>query len=186
MKETQLIEKLKENNEKAFKLLYNYYPKIRSYLLGFGATKQEVEDVYHEALFILISKLKDSEFELTSSVNTFLFGICKNKFITLCREKKKALNHKYDTEIELDSNHKDDIEVAILHDQKLSVAQNAFKQLEERCKKLLQAFYVDGKRMKQIAIDFGFTSEKVAKTQKYRCLEAAKKNYQLKAVRGLR
>ncbi len=47
MEETQLIEKLKENNDKSFKLLYKYYPKVRSYLIGFGATKQEVEDVYH-------------------------------------------------------------------------------------------------------------------------------------------
>ena len=55
MKETQLIEKLKENNEQAFKILYKYYPVIRSYLLKFGATQQEVEDVYHESLFILIN-----------------------------------------------------------------------------------------------------------------------------------
>jgi RNA polymerase sigma factor (sigma-70 family) len=184
MKETQLIEKLKENNDKAFKLLYNYYPKIKSYLIGFGATKHEVEDVYHEALYILINKLKDPDFVLTCSVNTFLFSICKNKYITLNREKKKVSGLQFDSEIEFDSNHKEDIEAAIQEDQKLQVAQNAFKRLEESCKKLLKAFYVEGKRMKQIAIEFGFTSDKVAKTQKYRCLEAAKKNYQLKTVRG--
>jgi RNA polymerase sigma factor (sigma-70 family) len=181
MEETQLIEKLKENNDRAFKLLYKYYPKVRSYLIGFGATKQEVEDVYHEALYILINKLKDPEFVLTCSVNTFLFGICKNKYITLSREKKKVSSHQFDSEIEFDSNHKEDIEAAIQQDQKLQIAQKAFKQLEESCKKLLNAFYIEGKRMKQIAIEFGFTSDKVAKTQKYRCLEAAKRNYQLNA-----
>ena len=72
MKEAQLIEKLKENNNQAFKLLYKYYPRIKSYLVGFGATKQEVEDVYHEALFILINKLKDPEFKLTSSDLLFI------------------------------------------------------------------------------------------------------------------
>tara|TARA_B110000211_G_C14076755_1_gene552450 strand:+ start:1380 stop:1940 length:561 start_codon:yes stop_codon:yes gene_type:complete len=183
MKETQLIEELKNNNEKAFKLLYKYYPKIKSYLLGFGASKQEVEDVYHEALYILINKLKDPEFKLTSSVNTYLFGICKNKYITLNREKGKVLKHDFDPEISLDSNEKENIEVAIQEDQKLEMAQNSFKQLEESCKKLLIAFYVEGKRMKQIAIEFGFMSDKVAKTQKYRCLEAAKKNYQLITIK---
>lgn len=184
MEETQLLEKLKENNDKAFKHLYKYYPKVRSYLIGFGATKQEVEDIYHEALYILINKLKDPEFALTCSVNTFLFSICKNKYISLNREQKKALNHQFDSEVELGSNHKEEIEDAIQQDRKLQVAQNAFKQLEESCKKLLKAFYVEGKRMKQIAIEFGFTSDKVAKTQKYRCLEAAKKNYKLKATKG--
>ena len=175
MKETKLIEELKQNNEQAFKALYEYYPKIRSYLLRFGAAKQEVEDVYHESLYILINKLKDPKFELTCSVNTFLFSICKHKYISLNREKKK--NYK----IELDPSHSKDIEAAIKEDKKYEVAQKAFRQLEDGCKNLLKAFYVEGKRMKQIAIEFGFTSDKVAKTQKYRCLEAAKKNYHQKA-----
>ena len=92
MKETQLIEKLKGNNEQAFKLLYKYFPKIRSYLLKFGASKQEAEDIYHDALYILINKLNDPGFILTSSVNTFLFGICKHKYISLHREKKKNID----------------------------------------------------------------------------------------------
>ncbi len=171
MKEAQLIEKLKESNEQAFKLLYKYFPKIKSYLIGFGATKQEAEDVYHEALFILINKLKDPNFELTSTVNTFLFGICKNKFISLNREKKK------DAKLELEQELSKDLEAAFQEDKKFQLAQLAFNKLEESCKKLLKAFYVDGKRMKQIASEFGFSSDKVAKTQKYRCLEAAKKNY---------
>lgn len=175
MTETQLIEQLKENNEQAFKLLYQYYPKIRSYLLGFGASQQEVEDIYHEALYILINKLKDAQFELTCSVNTFLFGICKNKYISLNREKNKSFD------VYFDSAHKEDIETAIQEDKKYEVTQKAFRQLEESCRKLLKAFYVEGKRMKEIAIEFGFSSDKVAKTQKYRCLEAAKKNYQKRA-----
>ena len=98
MTEVQLVEKLKNNNEQAFKLLCRYYPKIKSYLKRFGATQQEVEDVYHEALYILINKLKDPQFELTSSVNTFLFGICKHKYVSLSREK----NRKFEMEIDTD------------------------------------------------------------------------------------
>lgn len=175
MKETQLIEKLKESNEQAFNLLYEYFPKIRSYLLKFGASKQEAEDIYHEALFILINKLKDPEFILTSSVNTFLFGICKHKYISLNRAKNK------EKLLDVDEPQKEDIEAAIKEDRKYEAAQNAFQKLEESCKKLLKAFYVDGKKMKQIAVEFGFSSDKVAKTQKYRCLESAKKIYQQKA-----
>jgi RNA polymerase sigma factor (sigma-70 family) len=171
MNETQLIEKLKENNEQAFKLLYQFFPKIRSYLLKFGATKQEAEDIYHDALFVLINKLNDHKFELTSSVNTFLFAICKYKYISLHREKKKNLD------LDLDSDLNQDIEVALKEDQKYESAKRAFQKLEDTCKKLLKAFYVDGHRMKQIAKDFGYSSDKVAKTQKYRCLEAAKKNF---------
>jgi len=175
MKETQLIEKLKGNNEQAFKLLYKYFPKIRSYLLKFGASKQEAEDIYHDALYILINKLNDPSFILTSSVNTFLFGICKHKYISLHREKKKNID------LDLDASLTQDIEAALKEDEKYEMAKLAFQKLDENCKKLLKAFYVDGKRMKQIAQIFGFGSDKVAKTQKYRCLEAAKKFYQLKA-----
>ena len=175
MTEVQLVEKLKNSNEQAFKLLYRYYPKIKSYLKRFGATKQEVEDVYHEALYILIKKLKDPQFELTSSVSTFLFGICKHKYVSLNREKKKHF------EIEIDSDHDEVLDEVIKAEKKYEIAQNAFLQLQESCKKLLTAFYVEGKRMSQIALEFGFSSDKVAKTQKYRCLEAAKKNYQNKA-----
>ena len=109
MKETQLIEKLKENNEQAFKLLYKYFPKIRSYLLKFGASKQEAEDVYHEALYVLINKLQDPNFVLTSSVNTFLFSICKYKYTSLNRKKQKGID------IEIEAHEKENIEVHSLN-----------------------------------------------------------------------
>ena len=178
MTEIQLVQLLKEKDEQAFKLLYKYYPKIRSYLRGFGASIQEVEDIYHESLYIMMNKLDDPQFELTSSVNTFLFGICKNKYITLSREQKKKYDDDWIDNLTSETELNVDVQEALKEDRKYELAQKALRQLEDRCRKLLNAFYVEKRRMKEIALEFGFSSDRVAKTQKYRCLEAAKKNYQ--------
>lgn len=48
--------------------------------------------------------------------------------------------------------------------------------LGQKCKELLELFYFKKLSMKDISKKLGFASEKVAKNQKYRCIEKAKEN----------
>ena len=59
-------------------------------------------------------------------------------------------------------------------DNKDKRAQEAILSIGKKCQELLQFFYFNNLSMKEIAIKLGFSSEKVAKNQKYRCIEKAK------------
>ena len=75
----------------------------------------------------------------------------------------------------------DDLSLAdqgfISSEQKYNQAEEAFILLGEKCKELLMQFYFHKKPMIEIASMLGFANEKVAKNQKYKCLEKAKENY---------
>ncbi len=47
------------------------------------------------------------------------------------------------------------------------------EKIQDRCKQLLRLFYFENERMAEIAKKMGFSSEKSAKTQKYKCMEKA-------------
>jgi DNA-directed RNA polymerase specialized sigma subunit len=62
-------------------------------------------------------------------------------------------------------------------EEKFKKAETALQKLGDKCKKLLQLFYAQKKSFKEIADELDFTNEKIAKNQKYRCMEKARENY---------
>lgn len=57
------------------------------------------------------------------------------------------------------------------------LAELSFNLLGEKCRQLLLAFYYRKNSFEQIAKSLSFSSEAVAKNQKYRCIQKAKENY---------
>lgn len=173
MKDQQIIKFLKAGNyRKASEKLYTYFPVIKKLILRNNGSKQDAEDVYQEALIILMNKLQDPEFKLTSSLNTYVYSVCRFLWNDELKKKNKRI------EVEIKGNEsfleEDLIPTKDERDQKL--AERAFDQLGEKCKDLLGLFYFKKMNLKDIATKLGFGSEKVAKNQKYRCLEKAKDN----------
>jgi hypothetical protein len=81
--------------------------------------------------------------------------------------KNKTVRFEFDDNInmaDLDSN----------EEAKIACAEKALETIGEKCWHILKAFYYEGLSMAKIALQFGFSSEKSAKNQKYKCLERAK------------
>tara|TARA_R110002049_G_scaffold50539_17_gene143470 strand:- start:6192 stop:6731 length:540 start_codon:yes stop_codon:yes gene_type:complete len=161
----------KGEQEKAFVQLYNLYPKIETLILSKGGKKYDASDVFQEALLILHRNLEKTDFKLTSSFYTYLYSV--SRFVWKDIQKKNS-------KLELQSLEEGEIEYyqTVLNEKKFQLAENAFLQLGERCQQLLQLFYHKGLSFKEIAFAMKFKSEKVAKNQKYKCLEKAKNIYQ--------
>ena len=67
----------------------------------------------------------------------------------------------------------------MIHEEKqFQLAERAFSELGERCKKLLLLFYHKSMSFKDIAKTMQFSSDKIAKNQKYKCLSKARDIYQ--------
>lgn len=171
MKDQVILKLFKDGQrEKAFKKLYALYPKIEALVLSKGGNKQDASDVFQEALIILNRNLEKSDFKLTSSFYTYLYSV--SRFVWKDTQKKfskQELQNLNDTEVEHFH--------SVLEEKKYQQAEQAFLELGERCRQLLQLFYHKAMSFKEIANVMQFKSEKIAKNQKYKCLTKAKDIY---------
>lgn len=175
MEDKKIIQLLKEKNQdSAFLKLYKNYPVIERLIRSKGGTKEDAKDIFQEALLVFYEKVSTSDFKLTSTISTYLFSVCR--FLWKDQMNKKKIN----TTVLENENFSSDVENEVLlyleKEEKFKQIENALSQLGEKCLKILTLFYYEKVRMKIIAQQLGLTSEKAAKTQKYKCLEQAKEN----------
>jgi len=156
--------------EKAFAKLYQLYPKIESIILSKGGQKQDALDVFQESLIILYRNLEKSDFTLTSSFYTYLYSVSRFIWSDMQKKELKIVSN------QLNGNEKTIIET-IQEEEQFKLAEHAFFELGERCKELLQLFYHQRMSFKDISIVMGFSSEKIAKNQKYKYLSKARAIY---------
>ncbi len=173
MTDEHIIHLIRENKyDPAMKGLYAYFPVVKKFILKNSGTRQEAEDIFQEGLVIFCRKLESSGFVLSCSINTYVYSVCKLLWFDELKKKKRQLQADFsELRDEHDSNPIDD---DIENDKPLKQAQAAVMKLGQRCRELLELFYFRKASMKDIAMLLGFSSEKGAKNQKYRCIEKAK------------
>jgi RNA polymerase sigma factor (sigma-70 family) len=157
--------------DKAFTKLYHLYPRIEKMILSKGGKKEDASDVFQEALIILNRNLEKSDFKLTSSFYTYLYSV--SRFIWKDMQTQFSSQELQDLDADnLETFHK------VLEEKKYRQAEHAFSELGKRCQQLLLLFYHNAMPFKEIAKVMQFSSEKIAKNQKYKCLTKAKDIYQ--------
>jgi RNA polymerase sigma factor (sigma-70 family) len=170
MKDTEILEHLKSDRyRKAVRGLYDCFPAVRQLVMSNSGNREDAEDIFQEALLILYKKARSADFELTSTIKTFIVGISRNLWYAELRRKgKDAVIVNFEMVQD---------EIVNDNEQQYKMAEMAFNLLGEKCKQLLILFYFKKKSMSEVARILEFSNEKVAKNQKYRCLEKAKDNF---------
>ncbi len=169
-KELKTIGYLKEGKiNLAMKSLYKVFPSIKTYITKNSGSKEDAEDIFQESIFILYEKVQKENMNFNQGIHAYLMTISKNLWYNQLRKIKKGN--------ELNFEPSDEIEDLELEDKKYNLSEKAFKSLGEKCQELLLLFYYYKKSMQEIAKKLDFSNEKVAKNQKYKCLEKAKANY---------
>lgn len=173
MTDQEIILKIREGKEnRALVNLYNYQSRVITLVLKFGGTKDDAKDVFQEALLILCKKVKDTSFQLTAKLDTFLYGICLNVWREELKQKGKS-NFEIPTEYLIAD--ETDWEALFEKEKKLKKVEEMLYQLGNPCLELLKLFYFQSMRVKEIAKKMGYKSENSVKVQKYKCIERAKK-----------
>lgn len=175
MTDELIIQEIKaEKYSAAIKALYRHYPVVRQMILKNSGSKQDAEDIYQEALIILFRKVKENDFKLTSSLATFLYSISRFQWMNELRKRKKEST---DDAPEISEDEANRISNYIEEEAQFKKAEAALLTLGEKCRELLRLFYFEKLDFATIAGKIGLSNEKVAKNQKYRCLEKARENY---------
>jgi RNA polymerase sigma factor (sigma-70 family) len=180
MKDAQVLEWLRTNPVKASEKLYGYFPVIKKLVLKNSGTRQDAEDIYQEALIILMRKSREENFTLTCGVNTYLYSVCRYLWSNRLKARSKRL------EVDLERSEMlaaEEVELHVREEDVRQMAEQAVALLGEKCRQLLNWFYFEKISLKQIALRMKFASEQVAKNQKYRCIEKAKEH--LKTLKDL-
>ncbi|WP_103865389.1 RNA polymerase sigma factor [Aquimarina sp. I32.4] len=140
-------------------------PYIQQYILSNSGNKEDVEDVFQDALVLIYEKLKTDSLELQSSLRTYFYGVCKNIWRNRLRKNKRLIitdNLSEDLEI-IDTTIIEDIEFK----DREHVYRKHFLKLSCSCRKVLSLLF-EGKSMKEIAHVTGY-SEGYSRKKKFEC-----------------
>jgi RNA polymerase sigma factor (sigma-70 family) len=173
MNDQEIVELIRNGkSSSALNSLYRNFPVIRKMILTNGGNKNDAEDIFQEALIILIRKIRDTDFKLTAQLSTYLFSVCRFIWSDELKKRNRPMPDEF---IVAQSNfEQQEFADAIAVEHKAKLAERVLDELKDRCRELLILFYHQKMKLQDIAIKMGYNSENSAKNQKYKCLEAAK------------
>lgn len=154
--------------KKELTVLYKHFPEVKRLLRTFGCDGVTAEDLFQEALIIYLRKKNDPGFEFQLAPIHFIKQTCKLLWFNEARKDQKygAMSLEFDLEAVPDPWMEKELQYKQL--------ESALTKIGKQCKELLHLFYGLGWNMVDIAKKLDFRNDKVAKAQKYRCIQKAK------------
>ncbi len=167
----EIIAGLRKRDNRVLQYIYkNSYNPVKQLILNNAGSDNDAEDIFQEALIIIFKKLRDeSEFELTSSFNTYIYSISRLLWLKHLRNIKKIeidpLNRDMEERIEFE-------EPLPVQDKDLRMAiyQRTLLKIPEDCQKILRLTAQDI-TSKEIARQLGFRSEGYVRKRRHFCKE---------------
>lgn len=167
-KDEEFIHALKTGDSKYIEHIYReYLPAISQFVNKNNGNNEDARDIFQEALVILHQKLKQPGFELTSSVFTYIFAICKNLWLKRL-EKSRKLKVTFLDQQELSI--VDELDSHIEKESQYRLYRKKFRELTAGCQKILELFF-GGHSMKEITKIMDFGSVQYTKKRKFKCKE---------------
>jgi RNA polymerase sigma factor (sigma-70 family) len=161
---------VKELN-KAILFLYQQYSGITSsFIIGYGGSRQDAEDVFQETVVCFIEIVKKGKYRMEASIKTFLVSVAKN--IWLNEVKKRERSGQRDKLFESNRDQTEaDVSDHISELEKKRQLRDLVYQLGEPCRKILLLFYYENLSMKEIVDHLPYENEQVVRNKKYKCLQ---------------
>ncbi|RZL44121.1 MAG: sigma-70 family RNA polymerase sigma factor [Pedobacter sp.] len=170
-KDNTLVLKLKNEDNASFEMLYKlYYPSIATYISKNSGNEQDTEDVFKETIIVLLKNIRKSDFNLTSSLKTYLFAIARNLWLKKLRDQRIITTDRFDEQTCL---HEDfDLEVVQDRDEKVT---SWIKKITENCQRILKAIFFFKEPMDSLMQKMGWKNKHTAANQQYKCIQQVKK-----------
>ena len=166
-----LLPALKKQDEQAIKHIYNsYWPMILHLVKTNNGDEDEAKDLYQESMLDFLEKLWNGNLVLTCKIKTFIYSICRNKWLYHLRGKRAFVDveeyivlEKPIEEVEERMERPNDEQI-----------RKAIIALGEPCQSLLIGFYYNGLSLELLARHLNYKSSNVVKQQKFRCKDRLK------------
>ncbi|MBQ4821400.1 sigma-70 family RNA polymerase sigma factor [Aquimarina sp. MMG016] len=162
----KIIEGIVKGDEVIIKAFYkNNLQYIRSYVIKNSGNEEDVEDVFQDALVVLYQKFKYESVNMSASLRTYFYAICKNIWRNRLRKNSKIL---LDEEV-IEASEPIDNEIidSINNKEREHLYRKYFLMLDSACKEILNLVF-EGNSMKKISTITGY-SEGYTRKKKFNC-----------------
>ncbi|MEO7427526.1 MAG: sigma-70 family RNA polymerase sigma factor [Fibrobacteria bacterium] len=168
-----LLTELKSESNNSFELLYKaYFPSTAHYIRQNSGQSHDAEDVFQEAIVVLLHKVRSPDFVLTSSLKTYLYAIAKNIWLKRLRDvKPHSIQEEFaDHDAERDLYYEDP--VATMDKKQVD---SWLEKVSARCQEIIKAIFFSQEPMEKLMKRMGWKNKHTAANQKYKCIEQVKK-----------
>ena len=167
-----LIDLKTENNFAFGKLYQDNFGKISNFVQNNSGNQADAEDLFQDAMMVLVEKLRQDNFQLTASIDTYVYAICKNLWFKKLRGKNVALSVDEMQSYEFLTSINDSIENEKTYLEKLK---GYVLKMTDHCNKLINDIFFKEKAIEQIQKDYGYSTRHNAQNQKHKCVEQIRK-----------
>ncbi len=140
--------------------------KIMQHVRKKGGDDHEAQDVYHEGIIALDRSIRQQTFNRQTSIEGYLFSICRNVWNNMWRKKSKTSgNEILDHQIVA----ADNPESNLFSREQKEYLNNILGLLDEKCRQIL-TLWKASYSMQEIATECSLSSPAMAKKYRYRCM----------------
>lgn len=168
---------VKDNTEITDAVFLQLYKKVlpivARYIGKRGGTLEEAKDIFQDALLLYYERVLREKVVIQQSEEAYIFGIARHLWIR--RAGQRVATEPLTEQVDQATSTAERIA-----DQYLM---QSLKQAGERCMSLLKTFYYDKLTTAALAKQFGYSSERSATVQKFKCLEKVRDFIKTKALR---
>ena len=144
---------------------------IANFVRLHNGSPEEAEDLYQEGIITLYEQVQNGKFSMASSIKTYLYAICRNKWLDKLKTKVPVTDleeHVFQvpTEEEVAGPAVDEAAIKL-----------AIENLGEPCRTIMVGYYFEKLSLDELAENLHYSNANVAKQQKFRCVERLKKKF---------
>ncbi|NQX43258.1 RNA polymerase sigma factor, sigma-70 family [Pedobacter steynii] len=174
--DNNLLEDLRSESNASFEVLYKlYFPPVAKYISQNFGTTADAEDVYQETVIVLLQKVRQPDFMLTSSLKTYTFAIARNIWLKRLRDNKlipvedceKYLRESETFTFELKKEPGKDEKIAYW-----------LAKITRNCQRILKAIFFHREPMVSLMQKMGWKNKHTAANQQYKCIQQLKREKQ--------
>lgn len=168
-----ILNDLKSENNFAFGKLYrDNFMKISNFVRNNSGSQTDAEDLFQDAMVVLIEKLRQDNFKLTASIDTYVYAICKNLWFKKLRDRNYELSNDKLESVEFFSSINDSIEDEKTYTEKLK---GLLLKITDHCNRLIHDIFFNENAIDQIQKDYGYSTRHNAQNQKHKCVQQIRK-----------
>ena len=145
-------------------------PGISAWIRKNQGKPSDIEDILQEGLFILYQKCRESSFQLTGTLGSFLGGICRRRWLKrLVRQREIPVGEFFDSQ-QMDPG-EPDYDRYLEESERDQLLIRLIGQLGADCQSLLLLTYYERLKTREIIQMMGISNEQVARNKRTKCMK---------------
>lgn len=150
------------------------FPPVAAFVKKMGGSLEEAKDIFQDALVIYYEKKAAGQLELRNNEQAYVTGIARHLWYKTYHYGKAKVPLNPALEIFFTEAPEPEISKRLLSYVELS---------GKKCLELLTSFYYDKLNMRELAAKFGFSGERSATAQKFKCIEKVRNAISRRSLR---